>query len=303
VLTERDAELARTIAESAGLRPARIEPILHRGSVNHVFDVHGHGGRYVVRFAIDPLRENSYEVEAWCVPRAAAQGVPGPEVVAHGVESGVPYLVETFVDGTPGHTGGLDGWRTLGSYARRVHRIALTADAPSGLFSRFGRDLPRAWRSHLDYNLKSLEPDDPLIDLGVYRREQQPALREVLARLGEQAMSFGLSHGDLSLRNLLLPATGPPVLLDWDTAAAGPTPDGDLLSLLRMHQTEGDPDHPALQAFAEGYGLDLAAVLPRLTDQLVLGHLDLVRWAQDQRPDLLDQTVITSRAGIGRNLR
>lgn len=263
----------------------------------------GPGERCVVRFALDPLRADGYETEAWCLTQAAAHGVPGPEVLAIGALEDVPYLIETYVDGAAGTSGGLAEWRLLGTYGRVVHTIQLSPAAPDGLFSRFGRDPQSAWRAHLSYNVEQLTSSDPLMALGVYEREVQPRLLEVMSRLGSTDPEFGLSHGDLSLRNLLLPVGGPPVLLDWDGAAVGPMPEADLLSLLRMHQGENYPDREGLEAFADGYGVRLADVLPALSDQLVLAHLDLVRWARDQRPDLLTATAAASRIGVERNLR
>lgn len=307
-MTTRDAALAWRIADTLGLRPNHVRAVRDQGRVNHVFVVRcaavaGAGERCVVRFALDPLRGDGYAVEAWCLVEAARHGIPGPEVVAVGTLDDVPYLVESYVDGVAGTMGGLAEWRTLGSYGRVVHAIPVTAEAPDGLFSRFGRDPAAAWRAHLSYNVGELNPSDPLIELGVYEIEVQPLLLEVMSRLGANDVAFGLSHGDLSLRNLLLPGDGPPVLLDWDTAAVGPVPETDLLSLLRMHQGEDYPDRHGLEAFADGYGVVLDDVLPALTDQLVLAHLDVVRWARERRPDLLPETAAAARTGVARNLR
>ena len=298
----RDAVLARRIAVRAGLRPRHVEPIVDLGRVNHVFVIHGDAGRHVVRFALDPLRTGGYEVEAWCLTQAAARGIPSPQVVGVGSESGVPYLVETFVEGAAGTSGGSDGWRVLGAYARIIHEIPLDHGAPEGLFTRFGRDPTVAWRAHLNYNLNALDATDPLLALAVYPPQWQSALRDAVRRLSEAELAFGLIHGDLSLRNLLLSPDQGPVLLDWDTAAVGPVPDGDLVSLLRAHQAENYPNQSALEAFADGCGLKLDDVLPMLRDHLVLGHLDLVRWARDRRPDLLAETVAASRSGVEFNL-
>jgi hypothetical protein len=39
-----------------------------------------------------------------------------------------------------------------------------------------------------------------------------------------------------------------------------------------------------------------------IADSLVLGHLDLVRWAMDIRPDRLEDIVAASRTGLERAL-
>jgi len=61
----------------------------------------------------------------------------------------------------------------------------------------------------------------------------------------------------LSLRNLILQPDAPPVLLDWGTAATGPVPHGELLSLLRTHHATGEPTADDLGRFAEGLDLSL----------------------------------------------
>ncbi len=277
-LTDLDAtEFARSLADYHQLRPGSIELVIGLGSVNHVFIVRSHSDAYVIRFARDSLRQNEFEVEGWCLNQAAAHGIPSPATIATGVHRGVCYLIQTFVDGAPGTSQrSADLWRTLGRYARIVHRIPLTEDAPNGLFSRFGRDLPAAWQAHLDYHLGQLNPADPLIKRGVYDPRDQTGLRSLVSRLRARPITVGLSHGDLSIRNTLVQPDTEPVLLDWGSASTGPTPYGDLLTLLKMHRATGDPSSDELAAFADGCGLDLAAELPILNDLLVLSHLDLL---------------------------
>ncbi len=98
----RDARLARAMAERHDMRPNTVEPILDLGSVNHVFVVRSNSDRYVVRFARDPLRQNDFDLERWCLEQAIAHGFPSPGVVASGVHLGVPYLIQTYVEGIPG---------------------------------------------------------------------------------------------------------------------------------------------------------------------------------------------------------
>lgn len=232
----RDIRLAREIARRHGLAAADVWPIVGHGSVNHVWVTGSGTARSVIRFAIDPLRNNELEVEAWCLNKAASVGILSPQVIAQGCLKGVPYLIETFMPGTPGsELRSPELWKTLGLYARTVHSIALTDDAPAASFFRFGRDLPRAWKAHLTYNVAQLSPADPLIALGVYPAGQQERLRAALTELSDVDLAFGLCHGDLSLRNLVVPDTGDPVLIDWGSASAGPLPFGDLSPAVRSH--------------------------------------------------------------------
>ncbi len=295
----RNVGLAREIAKIHGLRLGRIVSVAGQGSVNRVYVLSSDTSRFVIRFAIDPLRQDEFEVEAWCLAQAAAYGIPSPRVVACGNLRKIPYLIQTFAEGAPGTKArSLASWRLMAEYARVVHTIPITDDAPDGLFSRFGRDLDEAWRAHLNYNLDQLVATDALIRLGVYPADQQTRLRSALTRLEDVELFFGLCHGDLSLRNLLVPRVGAPVLIDWGSASAGPVPYGDLVPLVKAHRVTGDPSTAELHAFAAGLGTPLEGISDTLEGLLLLAALDSVRWAIDQRPDRLDGIVASARAHI-----
>jgi tRNA A-37 threonylcarbamoyl transferase component Bud32 len=276
-----------------------VTPIVAAGSVNHVFVVRSSEVALVVRFAIDHARQDSVDLEAWALTQAARQGIPSPSVVAAGHLSGVPYLVQSFVEGASGaERRTLQLWRTLGGYARKAHAIPITAEAPDALFSRFGRDLPQAWQAHLQYNVDQLVKTDALIALGVYEMGQQSSLRAMITTLAAADFTFGLNHGDLSMRNLLVPKYGVPVLIDWGSARAGPSPFLDFVSLLTTHRVENDPSDQEFLAFADGYGVSLDEIKETLENLAVLEALDVVRWAIDQRPDLVAQVAESARGHV-----
>ena len=161
-------------------------------------------------------------MEAWCAGQAREHAIPTADIVGVGVVNAVAYSVQRSVAGANGETVRSVGlWRALGKYARTINTIPL-ADAPEALFSRFGRDLPAAWRAHLDYNVDSLDDADPLLALGVYDRAEQSRVRGIFESLRCHSFEFGLSHGDLALRNLLVDPGRPPVLIDWGSAVTGP---------------------------------------------------------------------------------
>jgi len=179
-----------------------------------------------------------------------------------------------------------------------VHTIPLTADAPDGLFTRFGRDLRAAWQEHLDYNYSQLSPDDPLILLGIYPAELRQLIRSRLTRLRNHHWAFGLRHGDLAPRNLLAPPVGAPVLIDWGCASTGPIPYGDLLPAVKEHRATGNPSKADLNTYAADLGTPLDHVGDIVEDLLLLDALDLVRWAIDQRPDRLNDVAASAHLHI-----
>lgn len=291
--TPRDAALARLIAARHGVDPGTVSTAAP-GRVNAVHLAGSGSERVVIRFALDPARPDEFEVEQWCQARAGEAGVAVAAPLGRGVLDGVPYSVQAFVPGVPGTTLlAADAWERLGRSAAAVSEIETGEDAPGGLFSRFGRDLPAAWRAHLDYNRDALGGDDPLIALRVYRTDQEPALAAAIGELGDARLTFGLSHGDLAPRNLIVRDDGEGVLIDWGGASAGPAPWTDLETIYRWHLADLPEGFEVpvtaadVSAFARGCGVDLAAVTPLLEALVLLHALDLARWAMDARPELL----------------
>jgi aminoglycoside phosphotransferase (APT) family kinase protein len=296
---ERDGALASRIAARHGLPVEPIEELTGRGSVNHVFVVGAPSHRFVIRFAVDPLRADEFATEAWCLQLARSAAIPSPETIAHGTLDGAAYGIQRFVsDAGRNRISRRRLWEMLGRYARTVNKAPLTADAPQGLYSRFGRDLSAAWQAHLAYNLAELTDEDHLLALQVYPRAAQPQLRGIIRGLAATTIEFGLSHGDLAARNVLVPPTGAPVLMDWGSASCGPVPFTDLLILQGQHDHTGDPRADELEAFSLGYGLDLDELAPTMDAMRRLTALDLVRWAVERRPDRLPELVPWARAEL-----
>jgi aminoglycoside phosphotransferase (APT) family kinase protein len=211
----------------------------------------------------------------------------------------VHYLIETFIEGAFGDDDvSVDTWRMLARYAQAVHQIPITLDAPAGLFSRFGRDLDAAWTNHLAYNIEHLSTTDPLLALSVYAPWQQKAIRAQLTGLRAAELTFGLCHGDLAPRNLILPPSGPAVLVDWGSAFAGPTPYGDLVPVAKAVLTDGNPTRSEFNAFAAALGAASVTTDQILYPMVLLSALDLVRWALDNRGDRVAEIAASSRTII-----
>jgi Ser/Thr protein kinase RdoA (MazF antagonist) len=289
------AEFALCAMQQIGARATSAHEIVGLGSVNHVFVVSSDSHeKWVVRFCRNPLDNGNYKEESWCLNAAFRHGVAVPQFVAIGKLDGIQFIVQEFVAGENANIRrSPELWRTLGSYSRIVNGIQLDSSAPEGLFGRFGRDPRLSWLSHVEYNLAQLTEDDPLIVHEVYDRSQQPLIRSLIEGLREQVEQFGLSHGDLVPRNVLLPPGGKPTLIDWGSASVGPVPFHDYM---RIWADEAEGFSPAdLEAFAQGYGVPLRQLHSTLVDMNILSHIDLVRWARDRRPDRLPEITAKSR--------
>ncbi|MFN8464546.1 MAG: phosphotransferase [Caldilineaceae bacterium] len=296
-----DMDLAAQAASAYLRRPVHdVAPVCGKGSVNLIFTVRAVGAAVVVVRMSKPEDAARgllfYEKEAWCLAQASALGIPGPQVLEIGRWRERPYMIQTLVAGVNGEESGLEEaeiWHTLGRYARQIHGIALDGFGES--LADFHRGHAQAeWHAYVDYNLRSLTPDDALLRLNVYKLEQVDAIRRVFRTLRETPFRIGLNHYDLAIRNTMVDVRGQVSLLDWGSAEAHLVPHYDLLEILRRLR----PGDARFQAFLEGYGLDereFAALLPQVRSLALLKAFDLTRWAIDRCPPRIDEIAEQAR--------
>jgi aminoglycoside phosphotransferase (APT) family kinase protein len=306
--SSKDTRLASMIASGLlGGTPLEVTPLVGRGSVNRVFVVEALTRKVVVRMSDGGEAFDEYTKEAWCIERAAARGVPVPSVIGVGRREGHAYIVLSYIDGDEGRDSPAPRpciWRELGKYARLIHSIRVPGFGLS--LSKMTRgDARESWLRHLEYNIESLTEDDPLIELGVLTPPQSKLAREVFAGLRAREFTFGLNHGDISLKNTVVDARGRVSLLDWGSAEAAAVPHHDLIEMLKMNMSEGDPDGEDIRAFLEGYGIspaELERMRPELDGLLLLRAFDKLRWAIDWNVAGLEEYVSHAREAAGRCL-
>jgi Ser/Thr protein kinase RdoA (MazF antagonist) len=275
------------------------------GGVNHVYRVSNGSESIVIRIAMlsdEHRAERFFEMERWCIERASKAGVPGPAVLGVGRSDGRTYMLQRFVLGDPGTRSKLHPeaiWRTLGTYARAIHGIAL--DGFGEHLADFTAGARTGWRTFVQYNLDSLTPTDELLALDVYRPCQRAALEKVFSRLLDTPFAFGLTHGDLSPRNVIVDGEQRVTLLDWGCAEAHIVPHYELVGILRA----GEADAACLLGFLEGYGTEAANLSQILADVRavrVLKAIDLTRWAIARCPDRRDSIAAAARETVARCL-
>ncbi|WP_133738818.1 hypothetical protein [Frigoribacterium sp. PhB116] len=304
----------KLVSPARGTRQGALLP----GVDTHVVRIWGDGVDVVVRTPRDATGSapDTDPAERWAAEHAARHGVPTPRVLACEPEFGEAPLM--IVEHVATVASDRDPWRDLGRLAAALAEVPLDAAGPASvepergesrvpdaLLTRFGRDLPEAWRRHLRYGLDSLVPGDRLLDLGVYDEQQRGPLRAALEQLAVESAGWrhGLVHGDLAPRNLVPRGADDPVLIDWGTARTGPVPWLELDRVHRWSALDGLVTVDELRRFADGVGVDLDDALPTLRRLALLHHLDLVRWALERRPDRLVREVEEARRAIARCLR
>jgi len=298
--------------ESATAPDVSVSPILGKGFVNEVWIAETSGRRIVIRMNTEDSRASDiYLKETWCMEQARLAGIPGPEVLELGRCDDIPYMIHSFENGVNGLDHSADPvllWSVIGEYAARLRRIPVKgygenlSDPQRGTF--FSPPHPGSdgsWNDYLRYNIESLNDGDRLLELGVITRAQSRRARELFESLAGQEWHFGLNHGDLSLKNVLVsdvPGTTSPhiVLIDWGSAEVGPVPHVDLMQLMLIQMIEGRPGDDEISAFLTGCGLPVS-VLADTKKLFVLRSFDKLRWAIDCSPgDVAQFADIAGRA-------
>jgi aminoglycoside phosphotransferase (APT) family kinase protein len=305
----KEIETAAGIAASFFKEPVvEVSPLVGKGSVNQVFIVTTAHAKIVVRMSARSEALTEYEKEAWCIARATRRGVSVPVVLTVGRWAEHAYMIQPYIAGHEGRDTTQPRaylWRELGRYARLIHGIEVTGFGLA-LSDLTHGDARKSWLKYLDYNIKSLTADDELLKLNVLTSAQTKLIRSIFADLKKRDFNFGLNHGDLSLKNVIVEADGKVCLLDWGSAEAGIVPQLDLIQLLKMNMLENDPTVAELQEFVAGYGLtqvEFARLMPELESMLLLRAFDKLRWALDWNRPELDSFVAHARQAVARCLR
>ena len=305
----KDIRLASRITSSL-LNDPRVEvtPVVGKGRVNKVFIVETVNNKVVVRMSDRAGALDEYTKEAWCIEQADARGLHVPSVISVGRDEDHAYIVQSYIAGDDAvdlPAPKLHIWRELGTYAKLVHSIGVHGFGKE-LSDMTQGDSQKSWFSYLEYNIASLTENDPLIKLKVLTPSQSRLIRKLFAELRGREFTFGLVHGDISLKNTIVDKRGGVHLLDWGSAEAGIVPHHELIELLMVNMVEGDPDEAQIRAFLDWYGISPAEyqeMMPVLERLLVLRALDHLRWAIDSNVDELDTLVFHARLCVSYLLR
>jgi fructosamine-3-kinase len=276
------------ISEILDQKVTKVNPILHAGHVNRVYLVECSQEKFVVR--LNNQRELArFEKEVWCIEEGRKVGVPGPQVIGHGLQSDSAYMVLNYLDGlnsTDIHDDLEKVWNTVGMYTQRIHTIQVDG---------FGEDMIEpgrfvdTWERYLHYNIESLNKHDYLLEHEFITYEQSGLLKSEFSRLLDTKFHFGLLHGDLSLDNIII--SDQIYLFDWGVAQASIIPHLEFVNLIENNL---NPKSRLFEYFLRGYALSKEDYIKMEKDIRTLGLLqavDKLRFAIDRKPEKIAQMV------------
>ncbi len=262
-----------------------ITPILGLGKVNIVRLIETKTDKYVVRLNLEETASR-FRKENWCIHKAAALGIPSPQLIEYGEFSGATYMIQAFIEGSNGKSVGGDKtpiWTKLGQYARLYHTVSVIGFGED-LIDEQGGVFQDTWQRFVRYNVDSLNVKDPLRAMGVLTAKTSVQLRIQFAQLLQTPFRFGLTHGDVADWNTVVNPQGKIFLLDWGCAEAHIVPHHELTNMMQSGFVQESAE---FQAFLDGYGLtkaDFQAMQPDLHLLSALQAIDKLRWAIDRNP-------------------
>jgi fructosamine-3-kinase len=287
----------RDILEEIDKNIHNIRQIVGHGAVNKVFIVDTESQKLVVRVN-DNRGFDEFIKEEWCIGQAALRGVPSPRVIKLGRGDYYSYMVETFLEGDDGSHAPIDSrilWKEIGKLARVIHTIPV-----SGLGLHSSELMPseqntsrETWGKYVKYNIDSLTREDTLLEIGALTWYQSSIISHMFQKLLHKQFSFGLVHGDLSLKNIMVSQDRKISILDWGSAEAQIVPHHELGEILK---TNLDVDSEDFRSFLEGYGLveeGFQEIREDLYTLMLLRSIDKLRWALDKHVEDVSRFVTT----------
>ncbi len=219
---------ARLIERAVNEPIKEIAPVVQAGEVNEVFIVTTNTHKVVAR--INTLSElERFKKEKWCMEQAAKINIPGPSVIKFDSLGDQACMVISFISGKRADSANIDSdsvWRSIGEYAHKIHAIH-TSGFGENLTDIISGNLKK-WQEYIQYNIVSLDGNDELLTRNILNIEMQQQLRACFKALADRTFRFGLSHGDLSLQNVMIDEAGVPSIIDWGAAEAHIVPHYDL---------------------------------------------------------------------------
>ncbi len=269
-------EINKLIKNTLGEEPLKISEIENFGSVNNVFDIICQSNNYIVRFNKDENKRLEFLKEEWCIKNVKKLGILVPEILHNGVHNGNPFMIQEKIMGFNGALGDknekLKIWKTLGEYSLKYNRIK-KIEIPELISSEFHKN----WRSKLDYNIEQLSLDDSLLKNNAFTLRQHNDMKKALISLRDRAYEIGLTHGDLTPRNVIVNESSI-YLLDWGTAEINIVPHSEIGIIL----IEGEANKYEFKSFLEGMNIgekEFRETELEIRILNILHRLDKYRWA------------------------
>ena len=245
-------QLAKNIIETHfGKPPSRIV-YKRSGKTNFVFVVNHVEGQFVVRLTPEKERIEAFRKELWASKKVREAGVPSPEVLFVGNDTGSePYMITRRVTGSEATDHSKRGHivHEMGRYAQIINSIP--TENFGGNFD-WNTDAPkkRTWSEYIDEELEFDRKLKLLGDQKILSKQDVLKLRQIIDDTRTTHINPSLNHGDLRLKNIIVDEDGEiAAIVDWDECISTIAPQWELS--IALHDLSIDEKH----LFLDGYGV------------------------------------------------
>ncbi len=263
--------------------PVAVHKIVDRGATNKVFRVDLSESTIVIRISPEP-NADQFQKEQWEMEQARQLQISTPKVLSVGMYENTPYMIQEFIGGVHGteapNKTGL--WKTLGEYAKIIHSMPTKGFGDHmdmqfpGKFDSNRKDLSE----YLKYNIDELNDKDILLKMDILTLRQSEKIKAMLESLKDESFTFGLNHGDLSLKNII-DKNGQVFLFDWGSSEVHIIPHFDFMEALQTSFKFKFEDRDFV-AFINAYGFSenqFMEIKPTIDILFLLRAIDKLRWA------------------------
>ena len=285
--------------EVFGKSPDNIEQIKDLGFVNQVYKVNLRDEINIIKLRKGLRAYNEFLKEMFCIVQAEKVGILTAKGICADKYKDVSFIIQSCIDGVNGSLCPDKSeliWASLGKYAKLLHSVAVKgygftmkdygvfhnyavdvkdyADVSDSFYNSFNPTL----KSHIEYHINCLNPEDEFIKLGVYAVENINRIKEAFTSLLEINFESGLIHGDMGLQNTIINTIindGKVFLIDFGGVRVGIIPFDEFIWL------NGNTDEE-FEIFREAYGMsdEIFARNERVFRILsVLNEFDILRWS------------------------
>ena len=293
--------LTEILSQCIGLELLDAKKIEVVGTINKLYKVSTSDESYIIRINENSAKfKNEYKKEKWCINEITKLGIESPQVIQVGEKSGYAYMVMNSVEGHSGLQSigfqRINLWNRIGHYTSQFNSIC---GQPFGDMLPFSTYTPpyTGFLNQIKFNYNKLNSNDPLLLHGHLSTMDHKKIKSVLREISEHHFQFGLVHGDLSLRNIIV-TNDKVTLLNWEFAEINVVPHTEFLQLLHNNEiTEGE-----MVYFLKGLGIEqeeYEEMLPMILKLNLLKRLDKYRWAEKNMVQYLGTYVQPIKHALG----
>lgn len=256
--------------------PTDIKIIRDVGTINNVYLICFGRKKIIVRLReSDKYASKEFQKEAWFSKQSNELQIPAPKIFFLGSFENIDYMIEEYIYGISGNNYSNSNalFKKLGEYSKKIKSIAVSGyglEKNEGS-NTFSDDLFNSPEDQINFNIKSINEKDELINLGIYNYRDIDIIKFAFQRLLNYDTKSYLNHGDISLNNTIITPEGKIYWIDFGSVNANVL--GNEFANIKFKSNSN------IESFADGFGISYNEIKNNLQSYKLLSAFDKLRWS------------------------